>query len=102
MSSPSIGRIVHYTLNEVDARNISHPRQQAQGNGYAGIGIQIHNGNPVKEGDVFPAVVVRDWGGSVNLKVLLDGDDTYWATSRSEGEDAGTWAWPQQTEQTEG
>lgn len=83
-----IGEIVHYTLGEMDAKAINDRRKIAEGHGHRINlpGVQIHNGNQVKEGDVFPAVIVRDWGGCVNLKVLLDGDDSYWATSRSEGE----------------
>src|SRR5437899_5120179 len=38
--------------------------------------------NPIQIGDRYPAMVVRVWQGtSVNLKVMLDGTDTYWATS---------------------
>jgi hypothetical protein len=29
-----------------------------------------------------------------NLKVFLDGEDCYWATSRSLGDKPGTWSWP--------
>jgi hypothetical protein len=53
--------------------------------------------NLVQEGDVFPAVIVRDWdeqSGTVNLQVHLDGSDTYWATSRVQGDNPGEWQWP--------
>jgi hypothetical protein len=40
-------------------------------------------------------MVVRTFGGpAANLQVHLDGTDTYWATSRCEGEGPGFWAWP--------
>ena len=67
-------------------------------------GHVLHTGNPVGEGDVFPALIVRVFGppGSpdlaVNLKVQLDGADDYWATSRTPGSEPGQWSWPQRTE----
>jgi len=73
--TPAIGRIVHYGRT-----------------GFVG-----HVGNRVEPGDTFPAVIVRVWDEStvtVNLQVLMDGADTLWATSRAEGVEAGTWAWP--------
>lgn len=75
----AIGRIVHYTLADHDVAAI-HPDTRPR--------------NPVNAGDTFPAMVVRDWGECVNLQVFLDGSATYWATSRKEGEEPGTWAWP--------
>ncbi|WP_251062305.1 MULTISPECIES: hypothetical protein [unclassified Streptomyces] len=72
---PTPGGIVLCRLPEDDARHIAHQR--------------VHNslnGNFVREGDRYPAVVVRTFPGNpddvANLKVLLDGEDTYWATSR--------------------
>lgn len=55
-----------------------------------------HYGNPVAEGDVYPADVVHTWGSyaAVNLQVHLDGNDCYWATSRGEGGEPGQWSWP--------
>jgi threonine aldolase len=55
--------------------------------------------NPVREGEVYPATVVRVFSTNsqtANLRVHLDGDGTadYWATSRTEGENPGTWSWP--------
>lgn len=82
MPQPTLGRIVHYTLadHDVAAINDQHPDSRTR--------------NPVNAGDTFPAMVVRDWGGSVNLQVFLDGSASYWATSRKEGDGPGTWAWP--------
>lgn len=80
--TPTVGRIVLYRLSESDATEIKHRRGAAQG-------------NVPHAGEVYPAVVVRSWGGpSVNLQVLLDGPDSYWATSRNEGVSEGQWAWP--------
>ncbi len=80
MSTPSIGRIVHYTLLAVDAQRITE---------------QFPRGNPAREGDTFPAVIVRVLSDQmVNLQVMIDGPGSYWATSRSEGEGQGAWHWP--------
>ncbi|OKI47317.1 hypothetical protein [Micromonospora sp. CB01531] len=95
---PTIGRVVHYTLNEFDAESINRRRkdfadQTTPGN----TGFQGHVGNAAEAGHTYPAVVVRTFGGSAaNLKVLLDGNDDYWATSRTEGEpeQQGCWIWP--------
>jgi hypothetical protein len=87
MPVPSIGRIVHYTLSKQDVLV---------------IGSQNRLGNHVSEGDVYPAVVVRKFDPStttLNLQVLLDGNDSYWATSRVEGEGPNTWAWPPRVEE---
>lgn len=83
----TIGRTVHYTLTEVDAALIASQRKAA--------GVTAYN--VARAGDVYPAQVVRVFNpsvGTANLQVTLDGTDTYWATSRTEGEDAGYWAWP--------
>ncbi len=91
---PTIGRIVLYTLNKQDADFINQRRKQARDSGRLGE-IAIIYGNDAAEGQVFPADVVRVFNvGSVNLQVKLDGTDTYWATSRAEGDQPGTWAWP--------
>ncbi|MFJ4686422.1 hypothetical protein [Streptomyces sp. NPDC088789] len=97
MASPTIGRTVHYRVTQYDAARINKRRKDAYKSGaYAEEnGTIAHVGNDVAEGQIFPAVVVRVWSGDlVNLQVLMDGNDTYWATSRSEGEDPGQWAWP--------
>lgn len=79
------GRIVLYTLTKHDAEFIVEHH-------HAAIGRTL---NAPSEGDVYPALVVRVWSDTcVNLKVELDGEPTFWATSRTEGEDAGYWAWP--------
>lgn len=87
---PSIGRVVHYKLSESDADEI-YKRRVAKG----------FQGNSVKHGDVFPAMVVVTWGtnpdSAVNLQVFLDGDDSFWATSRKVArgqDDEGCFTWP--------
>ncbi len=85
---PTLGRIVHYTLSTGDAQLINQP-------GLANATPR----NPVREGQVYPAMVVAVFDPSVttaNLKVFLDGGGgaEYWATSRTEGEGPCHWAWP--------
>lgn len=101
--TPSIGRIVHYTLSEQDAQVINKRRSDARNLNAAGVtlasqglGPQIHIGNPVEAGDVYPAMIVRTWGptASQQLQVFLDGNDTLWATSVSEGIGERRWFWP--------
>jgi hypothetical protein len=106
---PSIGRIVHYTLADYDADAINKRRDDFNAHkqtlagpvqpGHRGAtGHMAHVGNHASAGDVYPAMVVRTFGGpAVNLQVHLDGTDTYWATSRTEGDGPGTWAWPPRT-----
>jgi hypothetical protein len=85
---PSIGRIVHYTLSQLDADEINRRRTDSP-----------QAGNHALEGDVCPAVIVRIFGATpesaVNLQVLLDGNDQFWATSRTLGEGPFHWAWPE-------
>jgi hypothetical protein len=98
MPEPTIGRIVLYRASQYDADRINKRRKDAYSSGaYAEeSGTIAHIGNDVAEGQLFPALIVRVWqGGLVNLQVQLDGNDVYWATSRKEGEDVGTWHWPE-------
>lgn len=104
---PTLGRIVHYTLNEADAQAINrrrddfqafqrshaHPHEPGQP---GATGHQAHVGNAARVGQAYPAMVVCVFEGAAvaNLQVYLDGNDSYWATSRREGEEPGTWMWP--------
>lgn len=87
--APTVGRIVHYTLAEYDVSAIRADRAENS---------LTQQGNPVTAGDVYPAMVVRTWGSdeysAVQLQVFLDGNHTYWATSRSKGNGPGFWHWP--------
>lgn len=99
---PTVGRIVLYTLSSYDADAINKRRANAVQHlpEYRANkdGSQIHVGNGVAAGDVFPMVIVRVWGSTltsaVNGQVLLDGNDTYWATSVTEGDGDHNFAWP--------
>lgn len=58
-------------------------------------GAQAHIGERVGEGYDFPAIVVRvKTDGTVNLQVLLDGNDVFWAEMVVEGNGPGMWRWP--------
>ncbi len=107
---PSIGRIVHYTLSEDDAKRINRRREHhmdeqrrrakaaVEGIGSSPSGEQKHVGNRAAAGDVLPMLIVRCWGttpgSSVNGQVFLDGNDSLWVTSVSEGEGQRRWVWP--------
>lgn len=103
---PTIGRIVHYRLNDDDARAIN--RRRTDGGSIAQrmatspaewpAGAQAHIGNGVKEGDTFPMMITRVWGSNpeaaVTGQVFLDGNDVLWATSVCVGEGPRTFSWP--------
>lgn len=92
---PTLGRIVHYVLSEADAEAVNRRRDDFDTATPGHTGLQAHVGNRAEAGQVFPATVVRTFGGdAANLQVSLDGTDTYWATSRQEGDQPGTWCWP--------
>ncbi len=89
---PTIGRIVHYRLSKEDVDAIQRRRARVSD-------PQVLFGNAVKEGDTFPAMIVRAWGeqptSAVQLQVYLDGNDTHWATSVQVGEGPRTYSWPE-------
>ena len=90
---PSIGRIVHYRLNEQDVEQIKRLRMVDQD----------RQGNEPKAGQTYPAMIVAVWGvtpsenTSANLQVILDGNDSLWATSRGQGAEFGQWHEPPRT-----
>jgi hypothetical protein len=99
---PTIGRIVHYRLRGDQATVVNDARRHARDKCFLHLheqhGTQLHTGNEVKAGDVFPMMVIRVWGDTpgcaVNGQVYLDGNDVLWATSVSVGEGPGTFSWP--------
>ena len=98
--TPTPGRIVLYQLSEDDATQINRRRKDARDSAVSldKTGYVVHVGNDVSAGDVYPLVITRTWGdtpeSAVNGQVLLDGNDTFWATSVSAGERPRTFAWP--------
>jgi len=96
---PTPGRIVLYTLCQQDADAINKRRADAQAHLASqrenSNDCQIHVGNAVTEGDVFPLVITRVWNPNVvNGQVMLDGNDLFWASSISVGTGPRTFAWP--------
>lgn len=99
---PTIGRIVHYRLSDQDVQQINKRRADAGAHMVEhrenSNGVVVHCGNPVTTGDVYPLVITRTWGdtegSSVNGQVLLDGNDTLWVTSVSEGDGERHWFVP--------
>lgn len=104
MITPSLGRIVHYKLGALDATAINRRREHAgahmEEHRAASSGVQVHVGNDVKAGDVFPMIITKIWDPEahptslVNGQVMLDGNDLYWATSVRCGEGEREFTWP--------
>lgn len=102
VTAPSIGRIVHYMLSSDDVEQIRAKRLEwATRYGHNLDAVT----NQVSIGDIFPAIVVRVWepdspDSAINLRVMLDGCDDFWATSRVRGRagDPGRWSWPAMTQ----
>lgn len=96
-----IGQPVLYTLDQHDAELINKRRHDFRthtnalvesGDGYPQTGYQAHVGNEAREGQQFPGFVVNVFsGGYANLRVLLDGNDSFWACSVGEGEGPKKW-----------
>jgi len=87
---PSIGRIVHYRLSDVDI------------DGLEPDGAPLRDRlNGLVAGDYIPAMVVRTWAEPashaklVNLRCFPDGAvATLWRTSVEQGDGNGQWTWP--------
>lgn len=95
--TPSIGRIVLYTLTEGDAAQVNKRRADfmTSDSADAATGFMAHYGSPARSGLVLPALIVRVWDDdTVNLRVMLDGTDILWATNRAQGADRGEWFEP--------
>ena len=68
---PSIGRIVIFHCDEQQREKMNNYQPDA------------------------PAVITAVWGDEyVNLKVLLDGENTLWMTSATLGTGERQWSWP--------
>ena len=99
---PTLGRIVLYKLSDRDAFAINQRRFDAhrhmEQHRETANGVMIHVGNQVASGQEVPAIIVAVHGdtpdSAVNLRCLLDGTDTFWATSRLRGTQGGMWSWP--------
>jgi len=90
MNELTIGRIVWFVFDQSSADDVARQRQTV-------ISGHQETGNTVMVGDIYPAMIVRIFGGTtINVKVMLDGTDTYWATSvpYSDAKGPRTWHWP--------
>jgi len=75
---PTIGRIVTYKLSDSDKAK-----------------LKAHSYNPNTGADEAPSIVVRAWSDTcVNLRVLVDGEQTLWVTSALLGDQPSQWQWP--------
>lgn len=98
MEGLTVGRVVHYVLSEGDAVEINKLREAQLPVSEQLPGIQYHIGNKVEAGEHCAMVIARVWNsdiGLINGKMLLDGTDDYWATSRSFSDEKkpGSWHW---------
>lgn len=102
-------RWVLYTLDEADVEKINawrsnfaafhalydthkHPHKPGSP---GSTGHVAHTGVGVGVGECLPALVTDDTGGSLlGLKVMLNGNDTYWATGVRQGDGPGCWRDP--------
>ena len=97
MEELAVGRIVHLVLSPQDCVEIM--RRRVFGAGHSEqwpAGAQAHVGNPVIPGEHIAMVVTAVWPRDlVSGQVLLDGNDSFWATSRNYDElnTHGTWHW---------
>jgi hypothetical protein len=95
---PTIGRVIYYKLSAQDAESINKRRADAGRNRdkmkVDSIGYQAHVGNSVSAGQIVSGSVVAVWESQmINAKLDLDGNDSYWVTSVSQGEEEGNWDW---------
>ncbi|MER8455870.1 hypothetical protein NKH24_06985 [Mesorhizobium sp. M1300] len=103
---PTIGRIVHYRVSGQDAIAINQRRKDAREklpwHHAIRSGAQVHVGNDLKEGDVFPLTITKVWGDSetsaFNGQLMLDGNDLFWVTSTAIGEGSRQCFWPPREE----
>ncbi|MEU9208561.1 hypothetical protein AB0D27_11545 [Streptomyces sp. NPDC048415] len=92
MPQPTIGRVVHYRLSEED---VTRCQQQLSHNPPE----LLKQFNEPRAGQTYAAIVtsvtVHPDHPDVNLRVILDGPYDFFAHSRVQGEEPGTWAWPE-------
>ncbi|MFJ6841334.1 hypothetical protein ACIQRE_01545 [Streptomyces griseoluteus] len=91
--TPTVGRIVHYRMSDDD---IARFRQELRHS------LRLEEHNAPEAGQPYAAVItsVTDHPDhpDVNLKVLLDGPFDFFAPSRVEGTEPGTWSWPERVQ----
>lgn len=95
---PTKGRVVYFKLSQQDADAINKRREDVSRNletiRESSVGYQAHIGNPVQAGEICVMIITAIWSDDcINGKVLLDGNDDYWATSVNRGEGEHQWDW---------
>ena len=92
-----VGRVVHYVISEDDAKAINARRTEANQIPPSEKlpGVQYFVGNSVEAGEHCAMVIVKVWNsdGLINGKVLLDGRDEYWTTSKSFSDEKKPYTW---------
>ena len=90
---PSLGRIVLYKLSVNDLSEIARIRMlggAARGN-VPLVGEEV----PLIVTSVKEPRLAADLPRRLNGQVILDGNDSLWVTSVPEGDEPGTWHWPE-------
>lgn len=83
-----VGQIVHYRISQNDVQTILNQRRTFEAHELE----PLTGGNDVRSGEIFPAIVIKTFSPEqVSLKVLLDGPDDLWMTSKSYGNSEGQW-----------
>lgn len=82
MPTPTRCRIVQYRLRHSDAEAINRRRADARAHMTEhrenANGVQVHVGNSVRKGDIFPLVIVHVWDNEYadGTRLLIDGTPT--------------------------
>lgn len=92
------GRVVHYVLSDDDARKINDRRKAANAVPVAERipGVIYNTGNDVTEGEHVVMIIMKVWNenGLINGRCELDGNDSYWVTSKSfDGDEKKPYSW---------
>lgn len=98
--TPTLGRIVHYTMSSQDAMRVNKRRKDASRSDVAkrDLGVVVHYGSRVSAGDILPAMITKvHENGNLGLRVFLDGTDVFWVQAAQQAEETrlgGRWFWP--------
>jgi len=84
------GDVVHYRLTEADAKEVNFWREHP--GGITGP-VQLARGNPLVAGERVPCWIIKVSGDRINGQCLLDGNDSLWVKSATEGDEPGQWSW---------
>jgi hypothetical protein len=93
--TPTVGRIVHYTLTSSDVRHVISARTAR-----SAVGLPVEGYNP-NVGDILPLVITRvtDDATFISGHVLLDSNDVLWVFAIRPSDVAvqaqGCWHWPE-------